>query len=80
MSGFFGLSFLASPKKLVENPGIDPGTCRSFFFVGLAAIAREDSKNTSNAPPQLISLLFRVCFNLHQLLFLPLVLTATNSN
>ena len=40
MSGFFGLSFLASPTKLVENPGIDPGTSRSFFFVGLAAIAR----------------------------------------
>ena len=34
-----------------------------------------DSKTTSNAPPQLISFVFCVCFNLHQLLFLPLVLT-----
>ena len=38
-----------------------------------------DSKTTSNTPPQLISLVFRVCFKLHQLLFLPLILTATNS-
>ena len=30
-----------------------------------------DSKTTSSAPPQLISLVLRVCFNLHQLLFLP---------
>ena len=51
-------------------------------IVELAAIARGIrtlnyfKSNTDTVV--LISFVFRVCFNLHQLLFLPLVLTATN--
>ena len=53
------------------------GTSRILHqFVEWPAIARGIG---TLKPPQLISLVFRVCFKLHQLLFLPLILTATNS-
>ena len=54
------------------------------FIVGLAAIARGIGTlnyfKSNTGTVVLISLVFRVCFNLQQLLFLPLVLTATTLN